>query len=182
MAARPMPALSDKHAMAALPPKIDMLFGEATGELLDLLAALHGRCFDKGWTPASFAQLLGKPGCGLAIASNDGVFVGFIMFQRAEVEAEIVTLAVDPSVRGEGIGKCLVEELADWARQSGVETLFLEVASNNETAIALYRNVGFVENGRRPEYYRIKTTLGSINKVDALCMALRLNSRKTADD
>ena len=32
-------------------------------------------------------------------------------------------------------------------------SMILEVSSVNQAAIELYRNVGFVENGRRPRYY-----------------------------
>jgi RimJ/RimL family protein N-acetyltransferase len=56
--------------------------------------------------------------------------------------------------RGRGVGTALLEAAIDWARRAGLHKLTLSVFPHNETAIALYRKFGFVEEGRRPKQIR----------------------------
>ena len=51
--------------------------------------------------------------------------------------------------RGQGIGKQLLQATIDKVRESGLEKIELSVYSSNEPAIALYRSLGFVEEGRK---------------------------------
>jgi len=67
-------------------------------------------------------------------------------------EYEIHTIGVDPAYQGRGIGRRLLDELLDIADGAVVH---LEVRTDNEPAIALYRSVGFAEVGVRRRYYRI---------------------------
>lgn len=49
---------------------------------------------------------------------------------------------------GLGIGKALMEYLIDWAKQTGiVRKINLRVRTDNDNAIALYKKLGFVEEG-----------------------------------
>ncbi len=67
-------------------------------------------------------------------------------------EYEIHTIGVDPAYQGRGIGRRMLDALLTIAADSVVH---LEVRTDNETAIALYRSVGFTEVGLRKRYYRI---------------------------
>lgn len=67
-------------------------------------------------------------------------------------EYEIHTIGVDPAYQGRGIGRRMLEALLNIAADSVVH---LEVRTDNEPAIALYRSVGFTEVGVRKRYYRI---------------------------
>ncbi|HEY6650482.1 MAG TPA: GNAT family N-acetyltransferase, partial [Mycobacterium sp.] len=50
-----------------------------------------------------------------------------------------------------GIGRHMMEELLEYASDG---TIFLEVRTDNEAAIALYESLGFVNVGLRRRYYR----------------------------
>jgi [ribosomal protein S18]-alanine N-acetyltransferase len=118
------------------------------GEDLAPLAAIHAACFPDPWDAKALADLLATPGtCLLAEA------VGFVLARAAGGEAEILTLAVLPSARRHGLATSLVREAASHAQELGAETLFLEVASGNAAARALYTSLGFAEAGRRKAYY-----------------------------
>jgi ribosomal-protein-alanine N-acetyltransferase len=75
---------------------------------------------------------------------------GFILVREAAGEAEILTLAVAPRARRQGLGRALVD--AAIARLGPAE-LFLEVAADNHAAIALYQQAGFAQAGVRRGYY-----------------------------
>lgn len=112
------------------------------------MAGVHAAAFKRPWDAATFATLLAQPG-GLVLGDDDG----FILARAVLDEAEILTLAVRPSARRRGFGRTLVEAATAHLRNQGVRTLHLEVAEDNDAALALYRATGFVEVGRRPGYY-----------------------------
>jgi RimJ/RimL family protein N-acetyltransferase len=56
---------------------------------------------------------------------------------------------VHPDYQHIGIGRVLVEELLKWAKDnSRIEKVFLTVFHTNHKAIQLYKNLGFIEEGR----------------------------------
>jgi ribosomal-protein-alanine N-acetyltransferase len=113
-----------------------------------VLAAIHAEAFHAPWAAAAFESLLSQAGVFAIRASN-----GFILCRVVVDEAEILTLAVRPSARRTGLGARLTEAAADFAATAGAERLFLEVAEDNVAARALYDRTGFIETGRRRNYY-----------------------------
>ncbi len=80
-----------------------------------------------------------------------------------------LTIAIHEGHRRRGVGRALMEALLGWARSSPrVEKVELQVRSSNEPAIALYRSLGFVEEGRKTR--RLK--LGPDAYLDDVYMAL----------
>ena len=131
-----------------------MRIESAGAAALELLAALHGRCFPQGWPREAFAKLLATPGAFALLAiDDDGEPTGLALGRAAAGEAEILTLGVLPDARRRGAGRALVEALAAEARARGAGELFLEVADDNLAARALYLALGFAQVGRRPGYY-----------------------------
>jgi len=50
---------------------------------------------------------------------------------------------VSPQFRGQGINSILIEKLIEWSKLKGVNTLYLDVYSENQSAIKAYEKVGF---------------------------------------
>jgi ribosomal-protein-alanine N-acetyltransferase len=115
------------------------------------LARLHALCFTtpRPWTVSEFETLLARPDV-LLIAMSDGFALGRV----AADEAEVLTVAVAPGARRQGLGQRLLSDLVAQAAARGAATVFLEVAADNDPARALYHAAGFAEVGRRPGYYR----------------------------
>ncbi|MEP6811510.1 MAG: GNAT family N-acetyltransferase [Actinomycetota bacterium] len=65
-----------------------------------------------------------------------------------------VAMAVAREWRGRGVGSALLVAAVEWSRAQGVHKLSLWVFAHNAAAIALYRKLGFVEEGRRVKQYR----------------------------
>lgn len=114
------------------------------------LAALHARCFTAPppWSADAFADTLSLPGAFLILRPG-----GFLVGRTTAGEVELLTLAVAPEARRHGIGRALCEGFAAAARERGADSAFLEVASGNATARALYARLGWREVGRRKGYY-----------------------------
>ncbi|MFN7144018.1 MAG: GNAT family N-acetyltransferase [Myxococcota bacterium] len=63
-------------------------------------------------------------------------------------------MMVDARARGVGVGKALMGSVVAWAERNPViHKLSLNVFAHNTRAIALYRQFGFVEEGRREREY-----------------------------
>ena len=120
----------------------------------EAMAAIHGACFAKNWTAGELAQLVTAPGCLSLLASlSPERTQGLLIVRSAGDEAEILTLAVDPSHRRQGLARALLTAAIDSVRKAGAKWLFLEVESGNESARGLYQSLGAVAVGRRPRYY-----------------------------
>ena len=54
-----------------------------------------------------------------------------------------------------GIGSELMQKLIDYARENGLELIYLEVREDNSRAIHLYEKFGFKKVGTLPAYFKI---------------------------
>lgn len=152
-----------------------MSIRSATLQDIGALARIHGETFEEGWSLQDFDALLDTPGvAGLIALGGDGLAGGLLVMRTAVDEAEILTLAVAPRARRRGFARSLLDHALGRAGSQGVAALFLEVAIDNDSAVALYRSAGFVEVGRRPKYYG-----RGPDRVDALVMRRNLNSGKS---
>lgn len=114
------------------------------------MAKLHAACFvyPRPWSAAELAATLQNPLCFQASVAQ-----GFLIGRVVADEAELLTLAVDPGARRQGIGGALVAEFLATARRLGAARAFLEVAEDNRPALTLYHRAGFANAGLRRAYY-----------------------------
>lgn len=75
---------------------------------------------------------------------------GWMLFGE---EAHILTIAVRPELRGQGIGRWLLLHLLNEAREASCTGVVLEVRPSNAAALRLYERLGFAVIGRRKRYY-----------------------------
>ena len=135
------------------------------------LAKAHAGAFEAPWPPEAFVELLASPGV-FALAAVDQAPVGLILMRAIAGEAEVLTLAVQPTHRRQGVGRALLRAGLDGALAAGAETVFLEVAADNSAALALYRAAGFEAAGHRAGYYHRPGGVAA----DALVLRCTLNS------
>ena len=86
-----------------------------------------------------------QPGDGaFLIAYLDGVPVGCGAVRRIEqTSAELKRMYVAPHVRGQGIGRAIVQALEQQAQLIGATTVVLETGTRLAPAIGLYRSLGY---------------------------------------
>ncbi len=119
-------------------------------------ARIHAAFFSHPWSSDEFAGMIASVNhfCDGAIEEPSGRLSGFVVTRRAVDEAEILTIAVDKSAQGRGIGRELLRSQAEILRRHGVRRLLLEVDEKNAPARKLYGRFGFLQVGSRPGYYR----------------------------
>lgn len=89
----------------------------------------------------------------ILIAVSDDRVIGLLDFAPGKKKKMAHTgelgISVHPDFRGIGVGQKLMETLLEWARgNEQIEKVFLNVFATNETAIRLYKKMGFTEEGR----------------------------------
>lgn len=122
--------------------------------------ALEQRLFadDGPWSAESItAEIEARHSRYYAAIDAAGRLVGYagigLLGRGSTAESEIHTIGVAESVQHRGIGRRLLHAmLADADAHGG--PVFLEVRTDNEPAIALYRSEGFTVAGTRPRYYQ----------------------------
>lgn len=141
-------------ARASLP---EVVVG-GSADLDEVMATMHAAfepCFGEAWTRGQCAGILGLGGVWLLLARVDGRAAGFALARVVLDEAELLLLAVAPDERRAGVGRLMLDAVADGARIRGATRLHLEMREGNP-AHFLYSAAGFIEIGRRSRYYRGK--------------------------
>jgi ribosomal-protein-alanine N-acetyltransferase len=118
------------------------------------LAELHGASFHRGWGESEFESMLAERNTLVHRLRVGRKIVGFAVSRMAADEAEILSIAVAASHRGQGLSRDLLLTHLGHLAGHGVRTVFLEVEENNQPARRLYQRAGFGIAGRRERYYR----------------------------
>lgn len=115
------------------------------------LAVLHARVFTvpRPFTEAEFANFLDAPSTILETARD-----GFALGRIIAGEVELLTIAVAPCCRRQGVGRALLTRFHRAASLRDGTEVFLDVDAENRAARALYARFQYIETGRRPKYYR----------------------------
>ncbi len=134
-------------------------------------AELEAQLFDGDdpWPAAAFMRELDSRHNEYVAARADDKLIGYAGITRLgrqpPFEYEVHTIGVDPAYQGQGIGRRLLNRLLEFADGAAV---FLEVRTDNEPALELYRSAGFVTVGLRRRYYRASGADAFTMRRDAL--------------
>jgi ribosomal-protein-alanine N-acetyltransferase len=103
------------------------------------------------------------------VAQEDGKMVGYAVMMQVLDEAHLLNISVLPELQRQGRGTALLQHLFGVARARGVTRMLLEVRHGNASGLGLYRRHGFLEIGRRRDYYQAHR-----GREDAIVMAHEL--------
>ena len=113
-------------------------------KLEQLLLAVYGI---SPWTAEQVAEVLRSNVNSCALAEDESQFIGFLVWQETDFEAEVLQIAVLPSYQGQKIATALFDFLpAD-------KEIFLELRESNKPALLFYKKERFEEIARRKAYY-----------------------------
>jgi len=105
------------------------------------------------WSERSFRNELDHEHGIFLVALGGGQVVGYGGVWLVVDEAHVTNVAVNPSLRRQGIGRRLMVELLKRAKERGMTCSTLEVRASNEAAIRLYEQLGYKITGHRRGYY-----------------------------
>lgn len=142
----------------------------ATGEDLDELVqhtwevASEGRWigtevpFDREERRKMFDRISSGVSSGLFVADTSagggpGV-VGHISVDIAPYGVADIGMLIIAEWRSLGLGTLMLESAVAWATGAGAHKMALEVWPDNTAALELYRQAGFIEEGRKLRHYR----------------------------
>lgn len=142
---------------------------------LNQVLEIERNTFPTPWSRANFLFELkqNRAAYNFVIRSRikKGEIAGFACTWILFGELKINNIAVKDRHRKVGLGTGLMEYLLDLGYRKGCDHATLEVRGSNETAIRLYKKLGFKRVGLRKGYY-------SDNREDAYLMMLELNKRR----
>ncbi len=118
------------------------------------LSQLHGASFHRGWGIPEFEQMLLDRNALVHRLRQGRQIIGFSVSRLATDEAEILSIAIAPRQRGQGLSGNLLQTHLGHLAGRGIKKVFLEVEENNQPARRLYERAGFRIVGRRDRYYR----------------------------
>jgi len=124
----------------------------ATEVHLPQIIAIEQEAFNLTWTHEMFSRELSRPDSYFDVAVENGAVIGFCILRRiADVEGEILNIAVSQAFRRRGVADALLNSAMTHAE--GIAEVYLEVRVGNSAAILLYEKHGFRQLGRRKHYY-----------------------------
>lgn len=128
---------------------------------------IHKESFGTVWNEKEIGELFNNQNTVVAIAEEQGNTLGFVIFRLVIDSAEIITIAVTPKSRGQGLGSKLLKKMLENLKEEKAQTVHLEVAEDEGDVIRFYHKHGFQQINVRKAYYQRKNSY-----VDALCMSL----------
>ena len=133
---------------ALLRPAVEADLGDVT--------RIERNCFADPWNEESFRRLIpGHPAIfQVLVLEPENRVAGYVIAFAIGEDAELLNIAVEPESRGKGFAGQMLDALLIELGSRGVRAAFLEVRQSNAAARGLYGSRGFMEIGRRKNYYR----------------------------
>jgi [ribosomal protein S18]-alanine N-acetyltransferase len=135
---------------------------------LPLLTAIEQAANPYPWSEGVFRSCFGGQYFSYGLLQNN-VLQGFYFGQFLGVESQLFNICVAPTAQGKGFGQQLLSHYIEQCLERNALEAWLEVRAGNTAAIPLYQKLGFIETGRRANYY-----VGPQGREDAILMCLPL--------
>ena len=105
------------------------------------------------WSRADFFREFQNELAEYVVGELDKKIVAYAGAWVSFDQAEVMHIAVEPELRGQGIGTLIFAELIKAVKERGATSITLEVRPSNVAAIKLYESFGLKSVGRRKGYY-----------------------------
>ena len=122
-------------------------------EHCEILAELEKLCFSRPRSQKAIEDEVNNPNAFFVTAVDEEKILGYGGMHCTHQECYIDNLAVFGHQRKKGGGTAIVKALVQEAQRRGAEYISLEVRPSNRPAVGLYTKLGFMEEGRRRNFY-----------------------------
>ncbi len=133
---------------------------ELTAEMwepIQEIAEIEQQIFSDAWNRNSLMQTMQQTHTYAICAVEDkiagGKLQGYLIVYQSFEESDIARIAVSLDARRLGIADTLLDAYWGHCKTHGITRVLLEVRSSNEAAISLYKKHGFIQLGKRRNYY-----------------------------
>ncbi|MDR2090564.1 MAG: ribosomal protein S18-alanine N-acetyltransferase [Clostridiales bacterium] len=109
--------------------------------------------FHDAWSGEMIRGTLENPSGEAFVFEEDGRVVSYVCLLAACGEAEILRIGTEGKNKRKGYAGALVEYTLKSLKKRGIDSLFLEVRSDNLPAKKLYEKYGFQKIAVRKKYY-----------------------------
>lgn len=138
---------------------------------LDAVLVIEQDMHPHPWTVGNFRDTLASGYHAQVLrAGNDDAVAGYLVLMPVVDEAHLLNVTVRRDLRGQGLGKLLLDAIRERTREWNMQSILLEVRPSNERAMHVYQRYGFAEIGRRRGYY----PAAGGTREDAVVMRLML--------
>lgn len=127
-------------------------FAPMTVSDLDAVVAAETGTYEFPWSRGNFTDSL-LAGHRAWVGRSEERLVGYGLLMLVLDEAHLLNISVLPELQGRGLGSRLLEHFFADAFSHGARRMLLEVRGGNAAGLRLYARHGFVEIGRRRDYY-----------------------------
>ena len=158
---------------------LDLHILPATTDMLSEIVALEEACFSAPWTRKMLeAELTGNPFAHFLVAlsqdrsrgEGNPTILGYHCFWIVFEELRLMNLAVQGTMRRQGVGRALVMEACRQGFEQAATRAILEVRASNDAARSLYAQMGFMAVGKRPQYYTHPTEDALLMEMNPLVL------------
>jgi ribosomal-protein-alanine N-acetyltransferase len=121
---------------------------------LPAILEIETRCFGpEAYDRNLFADLYRTCGPLFLLAERSGRVCAYAVASARGERAEVISIAVDPACRNQGLASLLMDSLSRRLKVRGVTRVILSVKVTNRPAAALYEKFGFRRTRRVRRYY-----------------------------
>ncbi|MDH5459752.1 MAG: ribosomal protein S18-alanine N-acetyltransferase [Candidatus Bathyarchaeota archaeon] len=141
----------------------------ATKDDLEKILEIEKASFKRtdAFSPTLFKKYLRELEEGFfVVLEKPNSIAGYAILGEEEGKGYLLSIAIHPKKRNQGFATSLLKFLEFKCYEKGLTKMTLEVRVNNKKAIAIYKNLGFTEVGKKKGFYE--------DGVDALVMEKRL--------
>lgn len=121
---------------------------------VESVARLEQQIFTDAWSEKSILDTMNQSQAFILVSEEDNVINGYCIVYFVLDEAEIARIAVEPSMRKQGVGQELLRATCRVGMQKGIARILLDVRESNDSARRFYRAFGFEEDGIRKNFYQ----------------------------
>jgi len=135
---------------------VDIYTGKASLSDLEKIMKIENACFGAdAFSRQQMAYLISHAKGIFLVAKYDDKIAGYISFitSKRHNTGRIYSVAVMPEYRNYGVGGKLLNKTIEYAIQKELNAIFLEVRTDNLTAISIYEKKGFTKRFIKPNYY-----------------------------